>query len=63
MAIGFAYQLVVVFLMLTVFNPPLTPSLGGQHVIAELTNFLRWSLPIVFLGLIVVRIVLTAYSL
>lgn len=63
MAIGFAYQLVMVFLTLTVFNPLLTPSLGGQHVIAELTNFLRWSLPIVFLGLIVVRIVLTAYSL
>lgn len=61
-AMGFAYQLLMIFLTLTVFNPPLTPSLGGQHVIAELTNFLRWSLPLVFLGLIVILIVLTAYS-
>jgi hypothetical protein len=59
LSLGFAYQVFMVCVTVTVLNPQCAPRLG-EDLIAELVSFLRWSLPLGFLGLLMARILLTA---
>jgi hypothetical protein len=58
-SIGFAYQLSMVVVTTTILNPHFTPLLG-EDLRAELVSFLRWSLPLGLLGLLMTRILLIA---
>lgn len=43
---GFGFQFLMLVITATVMNPALQSIFGDKYIIAELTNFLRWSLPI-----------------
>lgn len=61
-AIGFGFQLLMITLTVTVFNPQVSDKLFSKHVLVEVIGFLRWSLPVGLIGLIVTRALLTAYA-
>ena len=48
---GFGFQFLMLVITATVMNPSVQNIFGDKHIIAELTNFLRWSLPV---GLVIV---------
>ena len=60
--IGFGYQLLMIAITSTFMNPQVGPKLFSEHVMAEIVAFLRWSVPIGLLALIVTRALLTAFS-
>lgn len=57
--LGFAFQFLGLAVNATIMNPSLEKLFGGKYIVAEISNFLRWSLP---LGLIILitRVVLLA---
>jgi hypothetical protein len=61
MTIGFAYQLFMIGVTVTVFNAPVAERWFSKLVTAELIGFLRWSVPIGLIGLVVTRSLLTAF--
>ena len=60
--IGFGYQLLMIAITSTFMNPQVGPKLFSEHVMAEIVAFLRWSVPIGLLALIITRAMLTAFS-
>jgi hypothetical protein len=47
---GFGFQFLMLLITATVMNPSMQDFFGDKYIIAEMTNFLRWSLP---LGLVI----------
>jgi hypothetical protein len=60
--IGFAFQLMMIALTVTLFNPAVADRLMGKTMQAEVAGFLRWSVPILIFGLILTRSLLTAFA-
>ena len=52
------FQLFMVALTITLFNPPIAEKLGSKYLIQELISFLRWAVPLGIAGLIVTRLLL-----
>ncbi|CAN1211004.1 Neurotransmitter-gated ion-channel ligand-binding domain-containing protein [Tumidithrix helvetica PCC 7403] len=57
--LGFAFQFLGLAVNSTIMNPSLEKVFGGKYIVAELANFLRWSLPLGLL-ILVCRVVLLA---
>lgn len=62
MTIGFAYQLFMIAVTVTVLNPQVADKWFSKPVQAEIVGFLRWSVPLALVGLILTRSLLTAFS-
>ena len=60
--IGFAFQLLLICLTVTLMNPQVADRMLSKAVQVELIGFLRWTLPVGFFGLIVTRSMLTAFT-
>ena len=61
-SIGFGFQLLLICLTVTLMNPQVADRMISKHVQAELTGFLRWTLPMGLVGLVVTRSMLTAFT-
>jgi hypothetical protein len=57
--LGFAFQFLGLSINFTIMNPAMERFFGGKYVVAEITNFLRWSLPLALL-ILVSRVILLA---
>jgi hypothetical protein len=62
LVICFGFQFLMICLTMTVFNAQLTDKIKNQHLLAEIIRFLRWSIPIGFVLVLLSRILLTAFS-
>jgi hypothetical protein len=60
--IGFGFQLLMIGITVTLLNPQVADKLFSKHVLAEIVNLLRWSVPVGLFGLILTRSMLTAFS-
>ncbi len=58
--IGFAYELMMVAVTITVLNPQVADKLSNPYVMPEVLSFLRWSVPLGLVVLLVTRALLTA---
>ncbi|HBC43724.1 MAG TPA: hypothetical protein DCZ88_18010, partial [Pseudanabaena sp.] len=58
---GHAYQLISVLLSLTLFNPDVTRRMD-RFIVEELVRYLRWLVPIGFLGVLITKSLLTAFD-
>jgi hypothetical protein len=58
---GHAYQLISVLLSLTLFNPDATRRMD-RFIVEELVRYLRWLVPIGFLGVLITKSLLTAFD-
>ena len=58
--LGHIYQLVSVLLTVTLFEPGFRQRLGSPFVVSELSDYLRWAVPAVFIGVLLLRTLLTA---
>jgi len=61
-ATGYIYQLVSVLLAVTIYNEPVAKRLGNQVIVEELARYLRWAVPLIFLGSLLTGVLLRAYS-
>ena len=61
-SIGFGYQLLMIFLTMTLMNPVVADSILSKPVQQHLIAFLRWANPLLFLGLIATSVVLTSFA-
>ena len=59
---GYAYQLLSVFLAVTIYNPLIADRLGNKLIVAELATYLRWAVPVLFIGILITSALLRAYS-
>lgn len=59
--LGFIFQFLGLTFNTTVMNPNLEKFFGGKYIVAEITNFIRWSLPLSLL-VMVLRAVLLAMA-
>jgi len=66
MNMGFCFQLIMVFLALTILNPGVADTLAkkikNEHVIPELITIMRWLVPIFFITIIIYRALMIGYS-
>jgi hypothetical protein len=62
MSIGFGYQMFMIAVTVTLLNPQTADRWMSKPVQAELVGFLRWSVPVGLLGLILTRSLLTAFA-
>lgn len=60
--IGFAFQLLLICLTVTLMNPQVADRLLSKRIQIELIGFLRWTLPVGLFGLIITRAMLTAFT-
>jgi len=60
--LGFAFQFLGLSINFTIMNPAMERFFGGKYVVAEITNFLRWSLPLALL-ILISRVVLLAIQI
>lgn len=59
--IGSGYQTVMILLTVTLFNPQNTDRwFSNKFIVTEITHYLRWTLPLALIGLVLTRILLTA---
>lgn len=58
---GHAYQLVSVLLSITIFNPDVAKRMD-RFIVAELVRYLRWFVPVGFLGVLITKSLLTAFD-
>ena len=58
---GHAYQLISVLLSITLFNPDVARRMD-RFIVAELVNYLRWLVPVGFLGVLITKSLLTAFD-
>jgi hypothetical protein len=58
---GHAYQMLSVILSITLFNPDVAKRMD-RFIVAELVSYLRWLVPIGFLGILVTKSLLTAFD-
>ncbi|MEI6328065.1 MAG: hypothetical protein ACOYN8_02015 [Pseudanabaena sp.] len=58
---GHAYQLVSVLLSITLFNPDVAKKMD-RFIVAELVSYLRWLVPVGFLGVLITKSLLTAFD-
>lgn len=58
--LGHIYQLVSVLLTVTLFEPGFRQRLGSPFVVSELSDYLRWAVPAVFIGVLLLQTLLTA---
>lgn len=61
-SIGFGFQLFMVCLTVTLLNPQVSDRLFSKPILVEVVGFLRWSVPVGMIGLIVTRSLLTAFA-
>ncbi len=61
-AIGFGYQLLMIFITVTLMNPLVADRYLSKPVQAEVVGFLRWGIPSMLLGLIASRVLITAFA-
>ncbi|MBC7542924.1 MAG: hypothetical protein H7338_09360 [Candidatus Sericytochromatia bacterium] len=59
---GYAYQLIMVTLNVTLFNPAIAERLANRFVIQEIQAFLRWGMPVGLFAFLLTRTMLTALS-
>jgi hypothetical protein len=60
---GFGFQFLMLVITATVLNPDVQHIFGDKYVMAEVTNFLRWSIPaglVIFLGYMALSSMLSA---
>jgi len=60
--IGFGFQLLMIGVCSTLFNPVVADRWASKVVQTEVINFLRWAVPVGFFGLVITRSMLTAFS-
>lgn len=60
--IGFGFQLLMIGVCATLFNPVVADRWVSKVVQAEMITFLRWAVPVGFVGLVITRSMLTAFS-
>ena len=58
---GHAYQLLSVVLSITLFNPDVAKKMD-RFIVAELVSYLRWLVPVGFLGVLITKSLLTAFD-
>jgi hypothetical protein len=58
---GHAYQMLSVILSITLFNPDVAKKMD-RFIVAELVSYLRWLVPVGFLGVLVTKSLLTAFD-
>jgi hypothetical protein len=58
---GHAYQLLSVVLSITLFNPEVAKKMD-RFIVAELVSYLRWLVPVGFLGVLITKSLLTAFD-
>jgi hypothetical protein len=58
---GHAYQMLSVILSITLFNPDVARRMD-RFIVAELVSYLRWLVPVGFLGVLVTKSLLTAFD-
>lgn len=58
---GHAYQLISVLLSITLFNPDVARRMD-RFIVAELVSYLRWLVPVGFLGVLITKSLLTAFD-
>jgi Neurotransmitter-gated ion-channel ligand binding domain len=61
-SIGFGYQLLMIFLTVTLMNPLVADRVLSKPVQHHLIEFLRWAVPLLFLGLIATSVILTSFA-
>ena len=61
-AIGFGYQLLMIFLTVTLMNPLVADRYLSKPVQTAVIGFLRVGIPALMLGLIATRVLLTAFA-
>lgn len=61
-AIGSGYQLLMIFLTVTLLNPLVADKWLSKPTQVAVIGFLRWGIPVAVLGLITTRVLLTAFS-
>lgn len=60
--IGFGFQLLMIGLCSTLFNPSVADRWASKILQTEMINFLQWAIPVGFVGLVLTRSMLTAFS-
>jgi hypothetical protein len=58
---GHAFQLISVLLSITLFNPDVAKKMD-RFIVAELVSYLRWLVPVGFLGVLITKSLLTAFD-
>ncbi|MDP2903120.1 MAG: hypothetical protein Q8N96_08425 [Methylovulum sp.] len=59
--IGSGYQTIMILLTVTLFNPQNTDRwFSNKFIVPEMTNYLRWAIPLALIGLVLTRIMLTS---
>jgi hypothetical protein len=59
---GFAYQLIMILLTVTLLNSQVTDRLANRHLASETIRYIRWALPLFFVVLVATNVLLTAFS-
>lgn len=59
--VGHTYQTISVILTVTLFNPDVAKRMD-RFIVAELVSYLRWLVPVGFLGVLVTKSLLTAFD-
>jgi hypothetical protein len=62
MTIGFGFQLLMIMVTVTLLNPQVSEKWFNKNVLTEVVWFLRWSVPLGLIGLVVTRSMLTAFA-
>ena len=62
MTIGFGFQLLMIVVTVTLLNPQVSEKWFNKNVLPEVIWFLRWSVPVALIGLVVTRSMLTAFA-
>jgi hypothetical protein len=62
--IGSGYQIVMILLSVTIFNPHNANRwFSNKYIIPELISYLRWAIPLALVGLVLTRVLLTSLIL
>jgi len=62
--IGSGYQIVMILLSVTIFNPHNANRwFANKFIIPELVSYLRWSIPLALAGLVLTRVLLISLVL
>ncbi|MDB5101851.1 MAG: hypothetical protein JWM80_6272 [Cyanobacteria bacterium RYN_339] len=59
---GFSYQMIMVMLTITLFNPPVAEKLMNRFMLAETLNITKWAIPAVFFGILLTASMRTAFT-
>ena len=60
--IGFGFQLFMILVTVTLVNPQVSEKWFNKNVLSEVVWFLRWCVPVILIGLVVTRSMLTAFA-